>query len=803
MTGRERAPARNSTAATDRVIAEALAHKAVFITGSTGFLGTALVERLLRNVPELHLTLLVRPGRRVSAAHRARRELFRNDAFDRLRAQADASGESFEAMIERRVQVVAGDVSVDGLGLDPAGRAALAAADIVIHSAAAVSFDSPLDAAVEINLLGPSRIAQTLTELGVAPHYIAVSTCYVAGSRRGNALEEPVDASPFYVQINWKAEVAGARRARADADAESRTAERLRSFRKDARGELGAAGGPLLSAKTEQLRQRWVDDRLVTAGRVRAASVGFPDAYAFTKALAEVALAETHGAVPTTIVRPSIIESAFAEPAPGWIRGFRMAEPVIISYARGLLRDFPGVPEGVVDVIPVDLVVAAIIAVAAEEARHPRADPTVAPPVFQVASGSANPLRYRRLVDLVSNWFSEHPLYDTLGQPIKVPQWSFPGRGRVEGQLRRTLNVVTKVERGLNSLPLRGRQAELAANLEEKRELAERAMGYVELYGKYAECEAIYGVARLLELWDQLDEADRAQFCFDPRVIVWDDYVRDTHLPSVVRNSRARTAPPSRATESRPDRLRRQVLDPQRHFAAFDLENTLIASNVVASYAWLASRRLDRRQRLRFVAKTLAEGPTLLRLDRADRSDFLRYFYRRYEGAPVDMMAEDSAEMLSELILTRAFPAGLRRVRQHRAAGHRTVLITGALDFVIEPLRPLFDDVIAAEMTVRNGRYTGELTAAPPTGETRAQALFDYAAEHGFDPAQGVAYADSTSDLPLLEAVGFPVAVNPETRLAALARKRGWLVEHFERAPGFRHGLLPLAPAHQTSLAKK
>ena len=177
MTGRERAPARNSTAATDRVIAEALAHKAVFITGSTGFLGTALVERLLRNVPELHLTLLVRPGRRVSAAQRARRELFRNDAFDRLRAQADASGESFEAMIERRVQVVAGDVSVDGLGLDPAGRAALAAADIVIHCAAAVSFDSPLDAAVEINLLGPSRIAQTLTELGVAPHYIAVSTC--------------------------------------------------------------------------------------------------------------------------------------------------------------------------------------------------------------------------------------------------------------------------------------------------------------------------------------------------------------------------------------------------------------------------------------------------------------------------------------------------------------------------------------------------------------------------------------------------------------------------------------------------
>lgn len=794
MTGRDRRTARPHC---PRVIPEALAGKRLFITGSTGFLGTALVERLLRGVPDAQLTLLIRPGRRASAQQRARRELFRNDAFDRLRAERGTK--EFDAEVERRVDVVAGDVSVDGLGLDDAGRSALAAADIVIHSAAAVSFDSPLDAAVEINLLGPSRIATTLNELGVAPHYIAVSTCYVAGSRRGNALEEPVDASPFYVDVDWRAEVAGARRARADADAQSRSSELLKKFRKDARSELGAAGGPLLAAKTEQLRQRWVDDRLIDMGRTRAASVGFPDAYAFTKALAEVALAETHGAVPTTILRPSIIESALAEPVPGWIRGFRMAEPVIISYARGLLRDFPGVPEGVVDVIPVDLVVGGIIAVAAAEARNPRSDPAAAPPVFQVASGSANPLRYRHLVDLVSGWFSEHPLYDAMGQPIKVPQWSFPGRGRVEGQLRRTLNVITKAEKTLNALPLRGRQAELAANLEEKREMAERAKGYVELYGKYAECEAIYGVERLLALWDGLDDDDRDLFCFDPRVIGWDDYVRDIHLPSVVRSARVRTTPGGRTAENRSDRLRRQVLSPERQFAAFDLENTLIASNVVASYAWLASRHLDGKERLRFVAKTLAEGPSLLRLDKADRSDFLRYFYRRYDGAPVDGLRVDSAEMLSELILTRSFPAGLRRVREHRALGHRTVLITGALDFVIEPLRPLFDDVVAAEMTTRNGTYTGELTTAPPTGESRAQALFDYAAAHGFDPAQGVAYADSTSDLPMLEAVGFPVAVNPETRLAALARKRGWLVEHFERAPGFHHAVLPLATADRAS----
>ena len=121
-----------------------------------------------------------------------------------------------------------------------------------------------------------------------------------------------------------------------------------------------------------------------------------------------------------SIVRPSIIESAWAEPRPGWIRGFRMAEPVILSYGRGLLREFPGVPEGTVDVIPVDLVVAAIITVAA-------LGPDEAPPISQVASGGINPLKYRTLVDNVSGWFIEHPLYDSAGQPIVVPEWRFPG----------------------------------------------------------------------------------------------------------------------------------------------------------------------------------------------------------------------------------------------------------------------------------------------------------------------------------------------------------------------------------------
>ena len=140
---------------------------------------------------------------------------------------------------------------------------------------------------------------------------------------------------------------------------------------------------------------------------------------------------------------------------------------------------------------------------------------------------------------------------------------------------------------------------------------------------------------------------------------------------------------------------------PDRHLAAFDLENTLIASNVVESYTFLATRRLDNAERLRYVLRAVAEAPRLLKLDRTDRTDFLRHFYRRYENAPVAQIAEEASELLSDVILTKSFPGGLRRVREHRALGHRTILITGALDFAVDCLRPLFDEIIAAEMTVR------------------------------------------------------------------------------------------------------
>ncbi len=338
--------------------------------------------------------------------------------------------------------------------------------------------------------------------------------------------------------------------------------------------------------------------------------------------------------------------------------------------------------------------------------------------MYHVASSVRNPLRYGQLVDLVQSWFTEHPLYDSDGQPIVVPEWSFPGRGRVQRQLQRATKALTTAERRPRARCPCAASAPIWRHASRsERTQAERALGLRRALRRLHRDRGALPrrpSARLCGTGSR--PPIRTAFCFDPGVIDWAHYVHDVHLPSVVEHARVRSTPGRSTVANRSDRARAAILSPERHLAAFDLENTLVASNVVESYAWLASRHLPVGERATFTARILREAPALLALDRRDRGDFLRSFYRRYDGAPLAAAARTTPWRCST---TCSWPSrsrpGFARVRAHRALGHRTVLITGALDFVVEPLRPLFDEVVCASLGVRT------TTAGSPGASTSSR----------------------------------------------------------------------------------
>jgi alcohol-forming fatty acyl-CoA reductase len=392
------------------LIAEALKGKTILVTGSTGFLGKSIVEKCLRSIPDVgRINLAIRSSARRPASERLEREVLSSPAFKRLKDELGEDG--FARLVKEKLSVLELDLGRDGLGLSEAGREQLRACDIVIHSAAAVEFDNPADLSAQTNLLGAARMVEAVKATGTRPHLVHVSTAYVGGMLRGLVREAP----PHDPGLNWRHEAAVLSSLRAPVEEESRSPEVLGKLRREAVSRMGPAGTPACAPPTERLRDRWVKDRLIERGRVHANSMGFADIYSFTKAMAERAVVELHGDVPLSIVRPSIIESSLEEPFPGWLEGFRMAEPLILAFGRGILTDFSGLPDAVLDIIPADFVVNTVLAVAA---NPPPAD---SPRVYHAASGSRNPLRFREMTDQAAEFFGKHPLRDRYGQAIGTP----------------------------------------------------------------------------------------------------------------------------------------------------------------------------------------------------------------------------------------------------------------------------------------------------------------------------------------------------------------------------------------------
>ena len=744
---------------------DALAGKHLLVTGVTGFVGEALLERVLHDLPDTKVTVLVRP-RGSNTGERRIVQLLGKAAFSRLR---ERDGEDIaEKLVGNRITVLEGDLdSIPALPGD---------LDIVVHCAGEVSFDPPIHEGFATNLHGTLNLLSAVEASGSRPHYVHVSTAYVAGRREGYVTEGRLEHS-----VDWRAEAEAAVRVRAAVEDAARAPERLAEFFREAEQEHGHSGPMAVAADAERRRVEWVSKNLVDAGRERARTLGWTDCYTFTKALAERAVEETAAHLPVTIYRPSIIESALEQPYPGWIEGFKMAEPIILAYGRGDLPDFPGVPDSTIDIIPVDYVVSSILAAAAKR-------PEVGSPnYFTVCSGARNPLSFHRLYQLVREFFQQYPLEQRDRGALRVPEWQWPGAERVDQLLRLGDRAHRTADRVVSSLPRSNRTRDWARSLDRQKRRIDFLRRYFDLYRPYAESELQFTDGNTLALYRSLHPDDAVKFAFDAAAIDWHHYLAEVHVPAVTEPLRAMTRGRSGGSITP---ARRQLPSGDGIVAVFDMDGTLLPSNVVESYLWLRLPELSNARRAREVTEVARALPRWLLTEKRDRGAFLRSVYRRYEGADYAELLRIVDEDVTETMLGRLSAAAVRTIRAHRAAGHRTVLITGAVAPLVRPVAMLFDEIVAADLEVGpDGRCTGFLTRPPLVGEGRAAWLKHRATSEGWDLPASYGYADSASDLPMLRSVGHPVAVDPDITLSRVARRSRWPVEMWHAQAPTSHAL--------------
>jgi fatty acyl-CoA reductase len=748
---------------------ELLAGKKVVMTGVTGFIGEQLLWKILTELPETRPAVLVR--RKGSASARDRMiAVVKKPIFNDVR---DAAGGAAE-LLDSKIEVIEGDLpNVPALPND---------LDIVVHCAGDVSFDPPIDQAFTTNVIGTralmDRMLEAVTdetgERRKVPHYVHISTAYTAGRRRG-----AIPEAPQVHTIDYDAEAAAGIAMRDLIDAESRTSARLAKLRKEAEREHRQAGFLTTAADTERRRIEWVEAELVKAGTERARSLGWTDVYTFTKALGERVVADVGRDIQVSIVRPAIVESSWLHPYPGWIEGFKMAEPLILAYGRGELSEFPATPEAVVDIVPCDHVVNAVLAVCATQ-------PEIGNPEFyHVNSGARNPLTFKDLYTYIRAYFLEHPFEGGPRGAARLPQWTFPGASSIERLLSTSGRAHKVAERVLAQVPRSNRTRKIAKDLDRTGVRLTFLRRYHSLYKEYAQSELHFVDDNTLALTRALHPDDQSAFAFDTSVFDWKTYIQDVHCPSI-------TAPVRRMDAIRNKRGNRPTtmkdLDKDATgsaaLAIFDLDGTIMSTNVIEQYLWARLPELSRIQQLAEVGQVMRRLPSYLRAEQRDRGTFLRAVYRRYRGADLAGLERFVDTSMSPQILNRLSPDAVRRIREHRAAGHTTILITGVVRPLTRPIQPLFDVIVAADLAVdEEGRCTGFLTGPPVVGESRAAWLKHYAAQQGLDLDRSFAYADSHSDLPMLETVGHPVAVSPDIALMRAANRNQWSVVEWKIKP--------------------
>jgi HAD superfamily hydrolase (TIGR01490 family) len=214
--------------------------------------------------------------------------------------------------------------------------------------------------------------------------------------------------------------------------------------------------------------------------------------------------------------------------------------------------------------------------------------------------------------------------------------------------------------------------------------------------------------------------------------------------------------------------------------AFFDLDKTVIAKSSALAFGrpFYKDGLMSRRDVVKAAYAQLS-----FKMGKADDPQIARirdYMAALCKGWSVEQVQQIVNETLAELINPYVYAEAAALIAEHQEAGRDVVLVSASGEEMVRPIGQQLGirDIIATRMGVEDGRYSGDIEfyAAGPNKVTAVRAL---AEQRGYDLAACFAYSDSSSDLPLLESVGHPTAVNPSRTLRRVALERGWPMLEF------------------------
>lgn len=212
--------------------------------------------------------------------------------------------------------------------------------------------------------------------------------------------------------------------------------------------------------------------------------------------------------------------------------------------------------------------------------------------------------------------------------------------------------------------------------------------------------------------------------------------------------------------------------------AFFDLDGTLVSTNLVHAYWYFARNNQGIWKSVSRAAATLLRVPLFAAANAWDRQVFNEIFFKMYEGESEDRLRYLSEELCETVLKPAVYPGTRDLIARSKAMGLTTVIVSGAPEFTLRPIAEHLgvDEYAGNRLEFVNHRCTGRMLPPVMATATKSAWIREWTEARGIRLSDCYAFADSWSDLPMLAIVGHPAAVNPDMRLKTSARRHHWPV---------------------------